>query len=91
MSSISRTKTYIDKNESILSIPQLETRLGLLENYFKQFMDVQDQIDLLDESEVKEDVREKYEDAFCYCKSKILSLISTKNKKSNTLHSQTSF
>lgn len=77
-SCISRINTKIDKEK--LSVNDLACRLKMLEQYFAEYLPLQDSIDKLTtqdaaEDDANENYRETIEDLYCMIKSKILTLL----------------
>lgn len=79
-----RIKTYIDKNSPTET--EAATRLGLLENHFAKFEEVQSEIEKLDVLELESDKRESFEETYCYAKSKLLSKITELRRPSVNLN-----
>ncbi|XP_055909824.1 uncharacterized protein LOC129944422 [Eupeodes corollae] len=76
---LSRTKNLIIQKGSTLSEPELECRLGILESYFKQILNVQSSIERFnnpDEEKTNEAFREEVEEIYVCAKTKIMTLLS---------------
>ncbi|XP_055922803.1 uncharacterized protein LOC129953587 [Eupeodes corollae] len=76
---LSRTKNIIVQKGRTLSEPELECRLGILESYFKQILNVQTSIERFnnpDDEAANEAFREEVEDIYVSAKTNIMSILS---------------
>lgn len=78
---VTKLKTYITSKSKEANIFELETKLGLLENYFSNFNNHQSRLECIDEDEPQTDERANFEDIYFKLKSKILKLINSKNPR----------
>ena len=77
--SLTRTKNYVEKNAATLCSEDLETRLQFIEENFKQALNIQSNIELMDKDEPQEK-RELLEDLYFATKSKLLAVLAQLKK-----------
>ncbi|XP_037813119.1 uncharacterized protein LOC119604511 [Lucilia sericata] len=70
-----------------MSYTELEVKLELLEQKYKQFETIQSELENIDESQIEEDFRDKFEDIFCAAKAKIINKLSLHKTTTNPLSS----
>lgn len=84
LSSLNRTKIYIENNGVSMVASELEARLSLVESVFTQLCSVQQQIEMNSDDVSEFENRHEIEDIYCEVKSRILSQLTHRGRRSIT-------